>query len=271
MGAIDVLNKNNYSRTIEEDNSEEKGSLSKKWYSIDKTEILVKSNSIDCYEPISEVLAANMASVLGVEHVIYKIGMLKDFSKYVKSPDEYPFVSLCQKYYPPNGYTICSMYDYIMEYTKYNMLDDRHITDTDVISFINKLSLEEREKFFAMIQFDAIICNVDGHKNNIELFISSNGKEIKLAPIFDRGQSILHDLDSKGEYMLDTSRTLRSTHRSQIEFVKSLGYTNTFGHPERIYNEWVEVSSDVFNIMPKTNGTIIKDFIKRRLDLYAQI
>lgn len=57
MGAIDVLNKNNYSRTIEEDNSEEKGSLSKKWYSIDKTEILVKSNSIDCYEPISEVLS----------------------------------------------------------------------------------------------------------------------------------------------------------------------------------------------------------------------
>lgn len=106
-------------------------------------------------------------------------------------------MSQYQKYYPSNGYTICSMYDYIMEYTKYNMLDDRHVTDTDVISFINKLSLEEREKFFAIIQFDAIICNIDGHKNNIELFISSSGKDIKSAPVFDRGQSILHDLDIK--------------------------------------------------------------------------
>ena len=96
------------------------------------------------------------------------------------------------------------MYDYIMEHIKYNMLDDRHISDTDILAFMNRLDNTERDKFFSMIQFDAIICN-------------------------------------------------------------------TFGHPERIYNEWVEVSSDVFNIMPKTNGTIIKDFIKRRLDLYAQI
>ena len=271
MGAIDILNTNSYSKTIEETDSEEKGSLSKKWYSIDKTEILAKSNSIDCYEPISEVLASNMASVLDVDHVSYKIGRLADFSKYIKSPDDYQFVSLCQKYYPPNGYSICSMYDYIMEYIKYNMLDDRHISDTDILAFMNRLGNTERDKFFSIIQFDAIICNIDGHKNNIELFISSNGKEIKLAPVFDRGQSILHDLDSKGKYMLDTARTLRATHRSQIEFVKSLGYTNTFGNPERIYNEWVELSSDVFSIMSKTNGTIIKDFIKRRLDLYAQI
>lgn len=271
MTAIDLLNKNNYSRTIHEYNTQEKGTLSKEWYSIDKIVVLVKSNSAGCYEPISEVLASNMAEVLGIEHVSYKLGLLEDFSKSVKSPDNYKYVSMCQRYYCREGYTICSMYDYIMEYLKYNLMDDRHTSDKDILAFIERLDEENKFRFFSMIQFDAIICNIDGHRNNIELFVNGDGSNIKIAPIYDRGQSILHNDDAKSEYTFDTARTLRATHESQIRFIQSLGFSNSFGEPNEIYKRWVDMSEDVFDKMSRTRVAVIKDFIKRRIELYAEI
>ena len=235
MTAIDLLNKNNYSRTLHEYDAQEKGTLPKEWYSIVKTEILVKSNSVGCYEPISEVLASNRAEVLGIEHVVYKLGLTEDFSKYVKSPDNYKYVSMCQRYYCQEDYTICSMYDYIMEYMKYNLMDDRHISDDDIFTFIGKLDDNEKSKLFSMIQFDAIICNIDGHKNNIELFIDGDGSDIKIAPVYDRGQSILHNDDVDSKYTFDMARTFRATHESQIKFIQSLGFSNYFGDADDIY------------------------------------
>ena len=49
--------------------SASKGALSKKWYKINGVTCLVKGNSLLGAEPYAEVLATNLARILGLKHI----------------------------------------------------------------------------------------------------------------------------------------------------------------------------------------------------------
>lgn len=257
------------SNTIKID-ATEKGCLSKNWYYVDNDLVLVKSNTYNCTEPISEVLTSNLSNVLELEHVSYRLGLTKDFSDCVVSPDNYKYVSLCSRYAIPEGYESCSIYDLLLERKRIEGLDGRHIKQSDEEDLLISFSEELKSKLFKLIQFDAIICNVDRHLENLEFFVNKS-RNLILAPIFDNGMSLYHNDNVDCSYSMDMARTFRPTHKSQIKYISSFGYSNNFGDIEEIYRKWKDCSEEILHRVNPIKRKIIEDMVIRRLDLYANI
>lgn len=77
-------------------NMTSKGLLSKGWFNINGKICLVKGN-LDWHEPYSEVLASNLAEVLGLRHITYWLEPASIFSS-IKTYYNCEHVSVCEKY-----------------------------------------------------------------------------------------------------------------------------------------------------------------------------
>ena len=184
-----------------------KGAVPKVWCNINGIEHLVKS-SLFGEEPFFEVLASNLAEVLGLKHIHYRIlkrELFKDLDL-----GEYEYVSICPKQNLSNGQQLTSLYNVQKELCGLHFDSMNDFTYVDPKDYLFSLDRNILNEMFTLLNFDAIIGNVDRHFNNIE-FIKADDTLVSILPIYDCGMSLLHDRDEK-LYIADSSKPFIETH-----------------------------------------------------------
>ncbi len=194
-------------------------------------------------EPYSEYYAAQIAGVLGINHIDYNIkkwnGTLCSTCKLFTSQDV--------SYVPI-----------------YRFVEKARLSN--VCNFLQNLGPKYYEKFCDMQVFDALIINTDRHFGNFGLLVDSHTNEIlDFAPIFDNGLSLLcygteRDFKKINKYAsiksspyltYDDILTLFLTDKQKSKLRKMIGFK--FKRHSR-YN------------LPKARLKKLEDFIQRRIE-----
>lgn len=248
-------------------NMTSRGLLSKGWFNINDKICLVKGN-LDWHEPYSEVLASNLAEVLGVPHIAYWLESASLFSS-IKTYYKCEYVSVCEKYELPDGCYLKTFHSFMYDYYENKGIKQDDMFLCDYKKLIFELSQKSLIDLSTMLYFDAVICNVDRHLRNIE-FICNGNDIVGLLPIYDCGMSLLHDRDEK-LYISDSSKPFLETHSKQIAFLKENGVQTPILYFEDSLDKWVNLSQDIFNILGERQSRNIINFVKRRLELYGRL
>ena len=250
--------------------SASKGALSKNWYKINGVTCLVKGNSLLGAEPYAEVLATNLARILGLKHIPYTL-MDADLFKDIEVYGDFKYVSVCEYYSIDTNNNRITLHDVLVDKFKDYFLDEKEIYQANYVSKILELNSNLLQQLYTLLHFDALIGNKDRHCNNIELEINKETFELKqLLPIFDCGDSFYHY--ESGDFIRDKSKPLRSTHKEQINFILDNGYVNNFIKADSsTYVDWEYMSNDIFNLMEYDDACRIKDYFKERIELYGDI
>ncbi|MFI3227231.1 MAG: XRE family transcriptional regulator [Clostridia bacterium] len=121
-------------------------------------------------EPFSEFYSAQIAQVLGINHINYGLSKWKG-----------NICSTCELFTSKD-----------VSYVQiYNFVKNRPIYE--VSTFLKELGDEYYEAFADMIAFDCIICNEDRHYGNFGLLVdNATNKPISFAPVFDNGLSLFN-------------------------------------------------------------------------------
>ena len=248
-------------------NMTSKGLLSKGWFNINGKICLVKGN-LDWHEPYSEVLASNLAEVLGLRHITSWLEPASIFSS-IKTYYNCEHVSVCEKYELDGEYYLKTFYSFMSDYygNKGVKQDDMFLCDYKQVIF--ELPQRLLIDLSSMLYFDAIICNVDRHLRNIE-FICNGDVIVGLLPIYDCGMSLLHDRDEK-LYIADYSKPFIETHNKQTEFLREHGLQTPIVYCNDTLDKWISLSQDIFDILGERQSHNIINFVKRRLDLYGRL
>lgn len=145
------------------------GMLRKGWRRLDGNIYLYKGGTEGASnagkEPFSEFYAAEIANVMGLNHINYTL------SRWKKS-----ICSVCELFTSKDV-----SYVPIWRFGEFK-------TIIDVSNFLKSLGEDFYNDFVDMMIFDALIYNTDRHQNNFGLLVDSHtNKPISLAPIFDNG------------------------------------------------------------------------------------
>jgi hypothetical protein len=159
------------------------GSLRKKWVIVQGGRFLIKSGRYDeMQEPFNEVTGSKIMKLFGIEHVEYSL---------VRNKSDNMPLSACK-----------CMVDENTEY-----LDAKFVIDTEpsrgrnaydrFIKTCEKKGISgAKEKIDEMIAVDFIIGNTDRHIGNFGIIRDADTlKWLKIAPIFDNGNSLCHNIN----------------------------------------------------------------------------
>lgn len=239
-----------------------RGILSKAWYWIDGKICLVKGNSLNAkghigYEPYSEVIASEIASVLNFDHITYKLMDASYFPEVEVTGIK--VVSVCENY-TIKGFERYPLDRYIISKLGYEP-DNPDDYLTAYLTHLPALPL------YQMLLFDAFIGNPDRHIRNIDIF--TNGKESKLAPIYDNGASLLawvspSDLGkARNEFSFDESKPFRSKHATQMKLLKlSLIQRQD---PQGLYLEILNRMEPITSLLPSERKRAIENYLLNRM------
>ena len=196
------------------------GVLSKGIYKIDNKLYYVKGNSVSAnkigYEPFSEVMASEIASLLNITHIPYKLAPAKQFPEIHTYKCDY--VSVCPMLQIPVGSSLVHLGDYLR--ANYPIQNMWLRTTRDILG---------TQFFYRMLLFDAFIGNEDRHLNNIDVIISAKG--VLPAPLFDNGGSLLAwrsstVINKKSLYLdVNDSQPFARTHNKQVMLVDEACFT----------------------------------------------
>lgn len=248
-------------------NMTSRGLLSKGWFSINGIICLVKGN-LDWHEPYSEVLVSNLAEVLGITHIKYRLESAFLFSS-IKTYYNCEHVSICEKYELTDNCYLKTFHSFMSNYYENKGIKQDDMFLCDYKKLIFELPQNALIGLSNMLYFDAIICNVDRHLRNIE-FICNGDNIVGLLPIYDCGMSLLHDRDEK-LYIDDSSKPFLETHSKQVAFLKENGLQTPITYYKDTLDKWVDLSQDIFNILGEQQSRNIINFVKRRLELYGRL
>ena len=154
------------------------GMLKKCWHKNEETNKieLLKGQSQEYAnrgkEAYCEFYMAQIAEVLNFNYLKYD---LKEFKNQI--------VSSCE---------IFTNQDY--GYLPISHCLNKKIDFTDIIDlFIKIMEIYDKEAFYDLLLFDALICNIDRHLGNFGMIVDNNSnKLLKPAPIFDNGLSFIN-------------------------------------------------------------------------------
>lgn len=122
------------------------------------------------FEPYSEYYAADLANVLGINHVDYQLHTWKKIlcsSCEIFSSKELSFVPAAS----------------LVKTGRFAAVKD----------FYAHMGGDYWQAFSDMLAFDALICNTDRHMNNYGFMVdNSTNKIVTAAPLFDHGNSLCH-------------------------------------------------------------------------------
>lgn len=153
------------------------GMLRKAWIIDNGTRYLLKGGyKNEMLQPFNEVLASEICTRLGFNHVNYSLDTYKD-----------TVVSKCPCFITKDTEFITA-YQIIKDMVRYN-------TKKDYENYIKKLEdngiKDAREKIENMYILDFLIMNEDRHLNNFGIIRNVNTLEwVTVAPIFDNGQAL---------------------------------------------------------------------------------
>ena len=242
------------------------GSLSKAWYNINGKMCLVKGDSMFCYEPFSEAYASIVADIFKVPHIRYKVDLAAKFSE-VEATSK-GFVSVCELYSIEKDYSRISLWDYICEVCRNRVLNPRMLTANDAFSIMLELDKEVIDRIFDILYFDAIICNVDRHMNNIELIRDADGCICRAMPVFDCGNSLLYT--NSNDWDNDACSAFKNTHSAQVAQIMENGYTSRINKVNDFKVVFENRAKDIFKVDPRKD---IKDrilnFLEERICRYV--
>lgn len=189
-----------------------RGVLSKGWYSIDNNIYLVKGNSNDSVEPLSEYIGSRIAYGLSYgKAVIYSVeksGLFPDIKA------SFELVSLCLKWNQANT----------VQFSKYvDAIEQKEVKDYKVW-LLNKATPEMLYDISMLLFIDAIIGNQDRHFNNWDIDIETGN----VAPYIDFGASCLawnrkdwKDIPQRKSITPDISKPFAKAHLQQLKIVES--------------------------------------------------
>lgn len=182
---------------------------------------------------------------------------------------EYEYVSICPKLNLSTGQQITSLYNVQKELCGLHFDDKNDFTYIDPKWYLLKLENGILNEVFTLLNFDAIVGNVDRHFNNIE-FIEERGNLISLFPIHDCGMSFMFD-DSVDFYAKEESKPFRRTHNEQMEYLKELGYSNFIEYNVNTISKWENLSKEIFELMDADKVSKLIHFTKVRLEYYGKL
>lgn len=246
------------------------GSLPKGWFNINGEKSLVKGCSYFGTEALSEVLAYNLAESLCLKHIVYKLMPARFFRELEVKNDKCKFVSICP-FYGKVRLIKVSLFNLIALPYISSGISNVSITKKECLDYTLTLGKGVRDKIFDIILFDALICNVDRHPGNIDLFIDS--KTNRVADVFyihNYGTSLYHDADEIG-YSKDKSDLFFDTHQEQVTYMLNYGFrpSQQFNF-DGAYERWLKLSSGIFYCHPNLSTVSkIKDMVKERLEFYG--
>ena len=181
------------------------GWLKKKWKIIDGKRYLIKGGS-DPYqqEPLNEVLACAVMKRLGIPHVTYTVTF----------ENEKPY-SLCETFVTKETDLVSAWY--VDKSMKQDNRDSRY---THLLWCAEMLDIPGvQHALEKMLVLDFIINNTDRHYNNFGFIRNAQTLEwYGLAPIYDCGTSLWHNVQSAGGK--SESKPFKKTHNEQIKLVR---------------------------------------------------
>lgn len=148
-------------------NMTSKGLLSKGWFNINGKICLVKGN-LDWHEPYSEVLASNLAEVLGLHHIIYWLEPASIFSS-IKTYYNCEHVSVCEKYALDGEYYLKTfhsfMHDYYENVKMFLERGTQHMTKGKFIGWLeesrcidrHRVDVEDVLKYYGVSHYDPLL------------------------------------------------------------------------------------------------------------------
>lgn len=150
------------------------GMLKKCWRRVDGKIYLYKGGTSGAAntgnEPYSEYYAAQIAEVMGLDHIPYNLAKWKG-----------TLCSTCELFT-----NIDTSFVPIYKFNQGSSL-------TETANYLKSLGKEFYNEFADMMIFDALICNTDRHAGNYGLLVDNKtNKPIKFAPIFDNGLSLFN-------------------------------------------------------------------------------
>ena len=175
------LSKNNNTIVTEESlktpNNTTDGMLKKAWIIDNDTRYLIKGGyKNELLQPFNEVLASEICKRLGFDHVEYTLDTYNDI-----------VVSKCPCFITKDTELI-TCHQIRNEMKRYNSIEDYE----DYINILEKHGISDaRTQMENMYILDFLIMNEDRHLNNFGIIRDVNNlKWLKVAPIFDNGQSL---------------------------------------------------------------------------------
>ena len=175
------LSKNNNTIVTEESlktpNNTTDGMLKKAWIIDNDTRYLIKGGyKSELLQPFNEVLASEICKRLGFDHVEYTLDTYNDI-----------VVSKCPCFITKDTEFI-TCHQIRNEMKRYNSIEDYE----DYINILENNGIKDaRTQIENMYILDFLIMNEDRHLNNFGIIRDVNNlKWLKVAPIFDNGQSL---------------------------------------------------------------------------------
>lgn len=257
FGASKKANEVNFSSP---DNTSD-GFLKKRWKIINGKRCLVKGGSNPFrQQPFNEVIASQIMTRLGINHVPYTLIWNKDV----------PY-SLCEDFIDDNTELIPAW--------RIMMVQKKNNSTSLYQHFINcccALGIKDVEPFLdRMITLDYIIANEDRHFNNFGALRNAETLEwIGMAPIYDSGSSLGYD-KLPGQIKTDKDivcKPFKKHHEEQIKLVHSFDWLDLskLNDVEDIIKEVLSQDTDK-NYIDDNRILVVIDALKRRIQNLEQI
>lgn len=225
-------------------------------------------------EPLIECIVYELGHALNMNMVKQELGVAKIK---LKTKTQETLVNISDSFVPYG--------EDLVEIGTYNgTLNDsvgRIVTLEDLVNIVGIGPVKD------FLLLDYIIMNEDRHNHNIALLINSRTKEIKLAPIYDNGYSLLYD---------DVDRIDKFKNCSRNAVCNAPLYNYTFSHLERLVKKYtvgrsldeinveyiVNKYRDRYNLIKSKHNLnnieltdnwfdCIIEFLKWRIDLYENL
>jgi len=248
--------------------SSSKGCVSKSWYTIDGEKYLVKGNSLKeegaCYEPYSEVLAACVADVLRLDHVVYRLDdayLYPDVKMY-----EIQHVSLCKAIGLEED-------EQLLSFKSIVKTEDCH-TFWECMGAYRTLGLPD-EDMYRMLVFDAVIGNEDRHLNNWDYIVSPKG--IRPAPLFDHGASFRAMVPEKclgtgGMFYPDRASSFDGTHTLILQNIREEFSGKLFNvEYKELDNKFYTCLDSISSYLSVKRVKEISEYFDARVDTYLSL
>ncbi len=262
FGTLDVQDISSLS-LISPDNTSD-GWLKKKWIIDDGERALLKGGSGPYQqEPFNEVLASEICKALNIPHVEYSI-----------AEHEERYYSACKDFITTETELISAWHIRNILKKENNVSEYQHLLQCCEKAGMKNIP-EIEKQLCQMFVVDSIVANSDRHFNNFGFIRKADTLEwIGLAPVFDTGTSMFHDVHERlllsglatQAYKIK-SKPFAKNHQEQIKklpcskYCKDLPFENLTGI-ERYYSDILLKNQ---NITPERRSvlcTILKDRVR---------
>jgi hypothetical protein len=186
------------------------GSLRKKWIISNGERHLLKASRYDeMQEPFNELIASKIMKLFNIEHIEYSL---------VRNKSDNMPLSICKCMVNKNTEYITA---HVVKDTE--LKNDRNEYDRFIQICEKKGIKNAKEKIDTMLAIDFIIGNTDRHMGNFGIIRNADNLEwLNIAPIFDNGNSLCHNVNKIDniENNIDTRcRWLNGGNYQKLEYI----------------------------------------------------